>query len=85
MDDSGCPLIKNFGMANLVAEGLTELELEEYRWNLCYTAPEILSVSGILSKAADVFSFAMVMVYVRRGCLPWTDRLLMFKFSSLPT
>ena len=70
-------------MAHLVAAGLTELKLEEYRAFLDYTAPEILNGSGLLSKEADVFSFAMVMVYVCRRCLPWTDRLLIS--SSPPT
>ena len=69
-------------MIDLVAAGLTELELEEYRLYLHYTAPEILNGSGVLSKAADVFSFAMVMVEVRRRCSPWTDCLLIS--SSLP-
>ena len=60
-------------MVHLVAAGLTELSLERYRGDPCYIAPEILNGSGVLSKAADVFSFAMVIVGVRRGCLPWTD------------
>ena len=57
-------------MANLVAAGLTELPIEGYRARSKYTAPEILNGSGVLSKAADVFSFAMVMIEVCRGCLP---------------
>ena len=69
-------------MVNLVAVGLTELKLEDYCMYLHYTAPEILSGSGALSKAADVFSFAMVMVDVRRGCLVWISCLLIS--SSLP-
>ena len=68
-------------MLHLVAAGLTELKLEGYRTLLDYTAPEILNGSEVLSKEADVFSFAMVMVEVRRRCLPWTDCLLI---SSLP-
>ena len=57
-------------MINLVAAGLTKLKLDHYRMYLHYTAPEILNGSGALSKEADVFSFAMVMVEARRGCLP---------------
>ena len=68
-------------MINLVATGLTELKLEDYRMYLHYTAPEVLNGLGVLSKEADVFSFAMVMVEARRGCLPWTDCLLI---SSSP-
>ena len=68
-------------MVNLVAAGLTELQLEDNRVHPQYTAPEILNGSGVLSKEADVFSFAVVMVEVRRGCLLWTDCLLI---SSSP-
>ena len=70
-------------MVCLVAAGLTEFKLEDYRMYLHYTAPEILNGSVALSKEADVFSFAIVMVEVRRGYLPWTDCLL--TSSSLPT
>ena len=63
-------------MINLVAAGLTELKLDGYREGLCYIAPEILNGSVVLSKEADVFSFAIVMVRVRGGCLPSTDCLL---------
>ena len=69
-------------MINLVAAGLTELELKRYRVYLHYTAPEILNRSGALSKEADVFSFAMVMVEVHRRYFSWTDYLLI---SSPPT
>ena len=60
-------------MVNLVAAGLTELKLEEYRTILHYTAPEILNKSGVRGKEADIFSFAMVMVQVRRRCLSWAE------------
>ena len=60
-------------MAHLVVAGLTELKLEEYCAYLYYTAPEILNGSGVFSKEADVFSFAMVMAEVRRRCFSWAD------------
>ena len=62
-------------MINLATAGLTELKLEQYRMYLHYTGPEILNGSEGLSKAADVFSFAMVMVEVRCRCLSWSDLL----------
>ena len=68
-------------MVSLLAAGLIELKFEEYGAPLHYIAPEILNGSGALSKEArsgaiskeaDVFSFAMVMVEVRLGFFPWT-------------
>ena len=70
-------------MAHLAAAGLTKLSLLGYRMYLHYTAPEVLNRWWVVSKEADVFSFAMVMVEARRGCLPWTDCPLIS--SSLPT
>ena len=70
-------------MISLVAAGLTEFELGEYRTHPHYTAPETLSGSGVLSKEADVFSFAMVIVEARRECLSWVDCWLIS--SSPPT
>ena len=70
-------------MVNLVAAGLTELKLREYRFSPNYTAPEVLDGSEVLSKEADVFSFAMVMVMVSRGCFSWADCWVIS--SSLPT
>ena len=65
VDASGSPRITDFGLArNQGAEEETDAALGGTpRW----TAPEILMQSGSLSKEADVFSFAMVIVEVSCG------------------
>jgi len=65
VDASGCARITDFGLAqDHGAVGGTEITpAGTARW----TAPEILQDKGTLSKEADVFSFAMVMIEVGRG------------------
>ena len=62
VDAHGCARITDFGLArNQDAAGETHVVAGgTARW----TAPEILKDQGTLSKGADVFSFAMVMVEV---------------------
>jgi len=65
VDASGRARITDFGLAlkyNTAGETCVALGGTE-RW----TAPEILEEKGSLSKSADVFSFAMVMVEVSCG------------------
>jgi len=65
VDASDRPRITDFGLArNQGAVEQTDATLSGTpRW----TAPEVLLQSGSLSKEADVFSFAMVIVEVGRG------------------
>ena len=66
VDDSGHARIADFGLAeitqNLESMQSTLRHGHTPRW----TAPEILNGGGY-SKEADIFSFAMVMIEVRRG------------------
>jgi len=65
VDASGCARITDFGLAqDHGAVGRSDTTAAgTARW----TAPEILEDKGTLSKEADVFSFAMVMVEVSCG------------------
>jgi len=68
MDVAGRARITDFGLANVVQNldsmrSATDDKGHTARW----TAPEILNEQGTYSKEADVFSFAMVMIEVRRG------------------
>lgn len=65
IDDSGSPRIADFGLVTVTLDSIRSASGQQghtARW----TAPEVLN-EGIYSKEADVFSFAMVMVEVRRG------------------
>ena len=70
MDHSGCPRIKDFGVVSVIAAGLTKFKPDEYRHRLWCAVPEILNGAEILSRKADVFSFAMVVVEVGHRCSP---------------
>jgi len=65
VDEFGNPRITDFGLAT-IARGSNSLpstsndQTQTFRW----TAPEISSSSEAGSKAADVFSFGMVMIEV---------------------
>jgi len=67
VDDSSCARIADFGLAK-VTQNLDSMRStspqngHSARW----TAPEVLK-EGTCSKEADIFSFAMVMIEVRRG------------------
>jgi len=65
VDASGCARITDFGLAQDygIGRGTGMAPAGTARW----TAPEILEDKGALSKEADVFSFAMVMVEVSCG------------------
>ena len=65
VDAHGRARITDFGLARnrLAAEETYATAGGTARW----TAPEILKEQGTLSKGADVFSFAMVMVEVSQG------------------
>ena len=69
MDDSGCALIADFGLAIVTKTPDSILNIARQRGHTPrWTAPEILN-DGIYSKEADIFSFAMVMIEVRQGDL----------------
>jgi len=65
VDGSGCARITDFGLAH--SQGAAEGTYVALGGTARWTAPEILEERGILSKEADVFSFAMVMVEVSCG------------------
>ena len=66
VDDAGCPRITDFGLAMVVHDKDSSQSAPDERGHtIRWTAPEILSGEGTRSKAADVFSFAMVMIEVR--------------------
>ena len=71
VDDSGCPQITDFGLAMVTQNQDSVRSAQgEHAHTARWTAPEILNEQGSYSKEADVFSFAMVMVEVRRGYIP---------------
>ena len=68
-------LVENSGRARIVDFGLAEITQNTdsirsasylHGFTLQWAAPEVL-VKGEYSKEADIFSFAMVMIEVRRG------------------
>ena len=61
MDELGHARITDFGLAQDTLSFVSLIEGQSARW----TAPEVLEESGAPSTAADIFSFAMVMVEVR--------------------
>ena len=63
MDGTGCARVTNFGLAT-VAQDLDSVIEHEHgvRW----IAPEISDDRGTYSREGDVFSFAMVIIEVRR-------------------
>ena len=76
MDDSGNARIADFGFAT-VTQNLDSMQSAHcQRGTPRWTAPEVLN-EGPYSKEADVFSFAMVMIEVRRR-LPTVRRTLAY-------
>ena len=68
MDDSGNARIADFGFAT-VTQNLDSMQSAHcQRGTPRWTAPEVLD-EGSYSKEADIFSFAMVMIEVRRQLL----------------
>lgn len=66
VDSSGTALIADFGLALVIPNPDSTLSFPRQRGHTPqWTAPEVLN-DGIHSKEADIFSFAMVMVEVRR-------------------
>ena len=68
VDHLGRARITDFALAAISQDkcstcGVTKMHKNGTRW----TAPEILEETGPLTKKADVFSFAMVMIEVSRG------------------
>lgn len=82
VNDSGQARITDFGLATIPQYPASKRALfgdETVRW----TAPEILGNSGICSKEADVFSFAMVMIEVRYGPTALVHQALIYRrFAS---
>ena len=71
VDDTGHARISDFGLAT-VTQNLDSIRTvpDERAHTARWTAPEILNEEGSYSKETDVFSFAMVMIEVRRGLVP---------------
>ena len=67
LDDAGRAKITDFGLSR-VTQNLDSIRTasDEQGHTARWTAPEILNDQGLHSKEADVFSFAMVMIEVRR-------------------
>ena len=63
MDDFGHALITGFSCATIEGQDSAKDDSGKYGFNVQWTAPEILN-EGTLSKRADIFSFAMVMIEV---------------------
>ena len=74
MDDSGNACIADFGLATLTQDLDSVQSAYCQRGAPRWTAPEVLD-GGPFSKEADIFSFAMVMIEVRRR-LPTVCRTL---------
>jgi len=68
VDNTGRVRIADFGLA-AVTRGLDSVPSTSFQHGFTprWTAPEVLN-GGKCSKEADIFSFAMVMIEVRRGC-----------------
>lgn len=63
VDSSGCARITDFGLAR--NQEITYQTTTSYGHTARWTAPEVLGGDGVVSKKADVFAFAMVMIEVR--------------------
>ena len=68
VDGTGHAMIMDCGLA-VVTQNLDSIRgaPDEHGDNVRWIAPEILANQGTFSKAADVFSFAMVVIEVRCG------------------
>ena len=66
VDDSGRARIAGFGLAK-ITNNLDSIRSPLHRsgFSIRWAAPEVLTI-GEYNKEADIFSFAMVMVEVRR-------------------
>ncbi|KAF9789363.1 kinase-like protein [Thelephora terrestris] len=72
VDDAGNPRITDFGLATVTQNTDTPRSGVDSREHTArWTAPEILSGKGTYSKEADVFSYAMVMIEVFTGAIPF--------------
>ena len=68
VDDSGHARITDFGFAMVTCNlDLMWSTSPDHGHTARWTAPEILTKKGAVSKEADVFSFAMVMIEVSCG------------------
>ena len=68
VDHAGRARITDFALARFShSQGSTSRVMETPDYNVRWTAPEVLEETGQLTKEADVFSFGMTMVEVRRG------------------
>lgn len=76
VDGTGHARITDFGLAT-VTQNLDSIRSasDEQGHTARWTAPEILNDQGSYSKEADVFSFAMVMIEVFTGAVPFSPNL----------
>ncbi|KAF9642667.1 kinase-like protein [Thelephora ganbajun] len=76
VDGDGHARITDFGLAT-VTQNLDSIRSasDDQGHTARWTAPEILNEKGTYSKEADVFSFAMVMIEVFTGAIPFNNYL----------
>ena len=65
VDDSGCACIADFGLTRVTKNLDSVPSASNHNCTPLWTAPEVL-IGGTYSKAGDIFSFAMVIIEVRR-------------------
>ena len=84
VDDTGCARIADFGLAT-VTQNLDSIRSasRQHGHTPRWTAPEILKEEGVHSKESDIFSFAMVMIEVRRGRSAATRTLAYHQLASI--
>ncbi|KAF9646470.1 kinase-like protein [Thelephora ganbajun] len=77
IDKSGRACLSDFSLVNIISDQLAINPIPSALSHYCHTppwtAPEVLD-KGAYSKAADIFSFAMVMIEVFTGAVPFGDR-----------
>jgi len=83
VDDTGRARIADFGLATVTQSLHSERSVEHQHGHTArWAAPEIL-VAESYSKEADIFSFAMVMIEVRRGRFTTCRTLVYCRFASM--
>jgi serine/threonine protein kinase len=80
VDDSGRVRVTDFGLATILQGSAPQRSLLDDH-NARWTAPEILYDSGMYSKEADIFSFAMVIIEVRYGGITIGRALVYCRFA----
>jgi serine/threonine protein kinase len=73
VDPAGCARITDIGLV-MVRQSQVSIQSvpEDFQHHVYWAAPEILNSPGAYSKAADVFSFAGVMIEVCHGEPTWS-------------